>query len=162
MKEITETPLTDREACMTAVLELIKTAERSVSIFSQQLEPNLYDKAEICSLLSTLARTHHQASIRLIAQNTKNAAHNGHCLIRLAQRLSSFVKIRTPNTDEIKKFSSSWLIIDNHSFFQLPNPERYEGTVIENSPNFVAQKLIYFDEAWEHSIPDTNTLRLHI
>jgi hypothetical protein len=44
----------------------------------------------------------------------------------------------------------------------IDNPERYEGSLIENNRLHVRTKLEFFDHAWDNSLPDSNTRRLHI
>jgi hypothetical protein len=154
--------LTDKSECSEAVQQLINSSERVIAIFSQQLEPLLYNHRIVCEQVSQLARKNQYTQVRIIAQQTRSAASSGHCLIQLAQKLSSYVQIRTPNTPELQKFSQSWLIIDDHSMCEISDPERYEGKLIEHDRIYVKKQLDFFDHAWEHSVPDINTRRLSI
>jgi len=154
--------LTGRLDCSEAVLSLIGLAEQHIALFSQNLEPLLYNMPEVCERISSLARKNRHSTIRIIALDTRAAVADGHCLIQLAQRLSSSIQIRVPNTAELQRFSASWLIVDDHSICQIDNPERYEGSLIEHNRLQVKSKLDYFNMAWESCLPDTNSRRLHI
>mgnify|MGYP002630758553 CR=1 FL=1 len=154
--------LTDKSACVEAVADLISQAERHVSIFSQQLEPLLYNQPEICDTLSVLARKNKLSRIRILAQESRSMMAQGHCLISLAQRLSSYVQVRNPSTPELQRFAESWLIIDNHSMCRINNLERYEGKLILLDRLEVKNQLEFFDMAWEHSLPDPNIRQLNI
>lgn len=154
--------LTDRQDCSAAVHHLISAAERQIAIFSQQLEPLLYNHQEVCDQIFQLARKNRYTQVRIIVQQTRSVAAEGHCLIQLAQKLSSYVQIRTPNTAELQRFGQSWLIIDDHSICEISNPERYEGKLIEHDRVYVSTQLDFFDNAWENSVPDANTRRLSI
>ena len=162
MEKTSVTPLNSREECVEAVQRLIDSAQSDICLFSQQLEPLLYNRASICQRLSQLARSHRHSSIRLIAQSTRTVASHGHCLIDLAQRLPSSIQIRIPATEELQHFRESWLIVDNHSILQLDNPERYEGSVIENDRLHVKTQLDFFNHAWDNSEQDQNTRRLSL
>jgi hypothetical protein len=162
MNKTSVKPLTDRQECSEAIHELVAQAELNVAIFSQQLEPLLYNHQDICQRLSELARKNRHSMIRIIAQQTRSAASEGHCLIQLAQKLSSYVQIRTPATPELKRFSQSWLIIDDHSICEINNPDRYEGKLIQNNKLHISQQLEFFNQAWENSEPDIYSRRLHI
>lgn len=162
MENTSVTTLNSRQDCFDAVHHLIQSAQQHIAIFSQQLEPLLYNHAEICDMISALARKNRHSTIRILSLGTQSAASDGHCLINLAQRLSSSIQIRIPTTPELKRFSESWLIVDNHSICQINNPDRYEGSAIENNRLHVKTQLEYFDHAWENSQPDRNTRRLHI
>jgi len=154
--------LNSRNDCVEAVHRLIQSAEQHVAIFSQELEPLLYNHVEICEMLSALARKNRHSSVRIIAQQTKTVASDGHCLIHLAQRLSTYVSIRVPSTPELQRFRESWLITDNHSICEINNPDRYEGKVIEHDRLHVKTQLEFFDHAWENSQPDQHTRRLSL
>lgn len=154
--------LTSRQDCVEAVETLINAAELSIAIFSQQLEPLLYNHSALCEKMSALARKNRHSRIRILAQQTLSASSNGHCLINLSQKLSSYIQIRLPSTMEIQRFSESWLIVDNHSICQISNLERYEGTLIQHDRLHVKTQLEFFDHAWENSLPDQQTRRLHI
>ncbi len=162
MENTSVNTLTSRQECSDAVHRLIEQAELQVAIFSQELEPLLYNHAEICEMLSDLARKNRHSKVRIIAQQTKTVAMDGHCLISLAQRLSSYVSIRIPTTPELQRFRESWLIIDNHSICEINNPDRYEGKVIEHDRLHVKSQLEFFDHAWENSQPDQYTRRLSL
>lgn len=154
--------LTDLQECSDAVVKLIESAQYHVAMFTQKLEPQLFNHRELCEHLLVLARRHRSASVRIIAKETRSAASDGHCLVHLAQNLSSYVSIRSPQTPELQTFSQSWLIVDNHSICEITNPERYEGKLIENDRLHVRNQLEFFDHAWENSEPDIHTRRLHI
>ena len=153
--------LTSVQDCTQAVATLIGQAQQQVALFTQQLEPTLYNHQPICELLSYLARKNRHSRVRILAQQTKGVT-DGHCLIRLAHRLSSSIQIRIPATPELQNYAKSLLIIDNHSMMLIDNPERYEGTLVENNRLHVKSQLEFFDHAWEHSLPDQNTRRLQI
>ncbi len=154
--------LTGKQDCSAAISSVIELAEQHIAIFSQNLEPVLYNSPQICDQISALARKHRHSSIRIIVQDSRSAVADGHCLIQLAQRLSSSIQIRIPATAELGRFAQSWLIIDNHSICQIDNLERYEGSLIENNRLHVKPKLDFFNLAWESCLPDPNSRRLHI
>ena len=162
MENTSVTTLNSRQECADAVHQVINATDRHIAIFSQQLEPLLYNHHDICDTLSRLARKNKRSDVRIIAQQTKSIGADGHCLIHLAQALSSYVNIRIPKTPELQSFAESWLIADDHSIVQITNPERYEGTMIEHDRLHVRKSLEFFNHAWENSEPDMNTRRLHI
>ncbi len=154
--------LTNKLDCSDAIQDIIHSAQQNIAIFSQQLEPLLYNHQDICDAISSLARKSRYSRIRIIALKTQSSASEGHCLINLSQRLPSSIQIRVPVTQELQRFSESWLIADNHSICQISNPDRYEGSLIKNNRLHVKDKLDFFDHAWENSQPDQNTRRLNI
>ena len=154
--------LTNRQECSDAVHEVIGSAQQSIAIFSQNFEPLLYNHQHICDAISSLARKNRHSKVRILVINTHSSASVGHCLITLAQRLTSTIQIRVPTTPELQRFSESWLIADDHTICQINNPDRYEGSLIRENRLHVKPKLEFYDHAWENSLPDQNTRRLSI
>ena len=161
-KESSTRILSDKSECKDAVASMVKQADRHVALFTQQLEPLLYNHSEVCDVLSRLARKNKLSTIRILTLNSRNVMSEGHCLITLAQRLSSFIQIRNPQTPELQRFNESWLIVDDHSMCRITNPDRYEGKLIENNRLEIRNQLEFFNNAWENSSPDTNVRQLNI
>ncbi|MBT3206388.1 MAG: hypothetical protein HOM14_17920 [Gammaproteobacteria bacterium] len=162
MTNTSVTTLLNKQDCSDAVHEVIQSAQQSIAIFSQQLEPLLYNHREICDAMSSLARKNQHSHIRVLVVKTQSISLDGHCLITLAQRIPSSIQIKVPVTAELLRFSESWLIADNHTICQINNPDRYEGSLIKNDRLHVKTKMEFFDHAWENSQPDQNTRRLSI
>jgi hypothetical protein len=133
-----------------------------VYIATQQLEPELYNDAEIHQHLAQLATTNRNTDIRIIAHDTRVASNQGHYLIHLAQKLPSFVQIRTTVTPAHRSFRESWLIADDGGYMRIRNPERFEGYYeIDNK----LECRSYYDdfmEMWEACEPDQNSRRLSL
>ena len=162
IKESSIKTLSDKTECKDAVTSLVHQADRHVALFTQQLEPLLYNHSDICAVLSRLARKNKLSTIRILTLNSRTVMSEGHCLITLAQRLSSFIQIRNPHTPELQRFTESWLIIDDYSMCRITNPDRYEGKLIENNRLEIRSQLDLFNHIWENSLPDPNVRQLNI
>ena len=154
--------LEGRPDCREAAKTLILGAVGRVYIYSQRLETELYNDIEIYEHLSLLATENRNTDIRIVAHDTRVAGNQGHYLIHLAQRLPSFVQIRTTVTREHRNFRESWLIVDDGAFMRIRNPERFEGYY--ELDNKLDCKSYYdeFVEVWEACAPDQNTRRLSL
>lgn len=129
-------------------------------LVTQRLEPELYNHAEIFEHLGSLAASNRNTEIRIIAQDTRVAANQGHFLITLAQKLPSFVQIRSTVTPAHRNFRESWLIADDGAYLRLRSPERYEGYYELDNKLESRSYLKTFVEMWEACEPDQNTRRL--
>ena len=154
--------LDGRSDCQEVAKTLILGSLGRVYIVSQKLEPELYNDAEIYQHLSQLAASNRNTDIRIIAHDTRVSANQGHYLIHLAQRLPSFVQIRTTVTAAHRNFRESWLIADDSAYMRIRNPERFEGYYeIDNK----LECRSYYDdfiEMWEACEQDQNTRRLSL
>ncbi len=162
MNETSSISIDGREDCREAVKTLIMGATGRVYIASQNLEPELYNDAEIARHLSQLATGNRNADIRIVAHDTRVAANRGHCLIHLAQKLPTYAQIRVTVTPEHRNFRESWLIVDNGGYMRIRNPDRYEGYYEIDNRLECRGYHDEFVEIWETCEPDQNTRRLSL
>ncbi|MFA9420026.1 MAG: hypothetical protein ACERLB_07725 [Gammaproteobacteria bacterium] len=141
---------------------LIGTSRQKIYIICESLDATIYSDKEIFDYMSDLAIRNRKTDIRIIAHDTRVASQDGHFLIRLAQKLPTFVEIRTTVMPLDKKFSENWLIIDDRSYMRIRNPLRYEGFFEMDNRLECRILLERFDEIWEASTPDHNTRRLSL
>lgn len=154
--------LDGRDTCKNCANALISNARQRVYLIGQNLEAELYHEQAINDHLTQLATHHRQADIRIIANDTRLASHQGHYLIHLAQKLPSFVQIRITVNPQHRKFSECWLIVDDNAFMRIKNPARYEGYYDTDNKLECKNLTEEFLEIWEASEPDQNTRRLSI
>lgn len=162
MEENSSELLEGRADCRDCARRLIKLASRRVYIITQRLEPELYNDREIFDYLTGLTTTNRKTDIRIITHDTRRAASDGHFLINLAQKLPSFVQIRTTVTRADRQFLESWLIVDDMAYMRLKNPARYEGNFETNNKLECKSYIARFEDMWESCQVDQNTRRLSI
>lgn len=162
MEESSSILLEGKEECREAARTLILGSLGRIYIYSQRLEAEIYNDAEIHQHLMQLASSNRNADIRIIAHDTRVAANQGHYLIHLAQKLPSFAGIRITVTPEHRNFRESWLIADDGAFMRIRNPERFEGYYELDNKLECRSYLEEFLGAWEASEPDQNTRRLSL
>ena len=154
--------LDGRGDCVEAVRALVLGCTRQLHLVTQRLEAELYNHVDIFDHLTALASANRNTEIRIIAQDTRVAANQGHYLIHLAQKLPTYVQIRTTVTPAHRNFRESWLIADNGAYLRLRHPERYEGYYELDNKLECRSYLERFNEIWEASEPDQNTRRLSL
>jgi hypothetical protein len=154
--------LEGRSDCAEAARALVLGCVRRLYLLTQRLEPDLYNHAEIYDHLTALVASNRNAEIHIIAQDTRVAANQGHHLIHLAQKLPTYVQIRTTVTPEHRNFRESWLMADDGAYLRLRNLERYEGYYEIDNKLECRSHLERFEEMWEASEPDQNTRRLSL
>jgi len=146
-----------------AALSLVKQARYSIDIFTQDLDAIIYNNAEFERSIFDLAKKHPNTRIRILVQDAKKAAQNGHCLIRLAQSLTSSVFIHNPSR-EFKKEQSSFMVVDKLGLLYriTGNNQNYRASVNFMSPMRAGKLSDFFDEVWEQSTPDIQTRRIYM
>jgi hypothetical protein len=154
-----ETALENRDA----VVSLVQQASSSISLFSRDLDPRVFDNAEFERALFNLARKHKSTDIRILVQDTSIAIRQGHCLIRLAQKLTSSVFVHNPAKEHSRE-QSTFMIVDNTGMLYRPRSasNSYTAAVNHNAPQRAGELNDYFDEMWERSTPDSQIRRLYL
>lgn len=146
-----------------AAISLVKQAHYSIDIFTQDLDTEIYNHEEFEQSIFDLAKKHPNTRIRILVQDSRKAAQNGHCLIRLAQNLTSSVFIHNPSV-EYKSERSAFMVVDKLGLLHRVSAmdKNYKGSVNFMSPQRAGKLVDFFNEAWDHSTPDMQTRRIYM
>jgi len=142
-----------------AAVALVRQARRSVEIFSRDLDRKLYDQRDFLEALQVLAVNHGQ--IRILVKDSSTAVKNGHRLIPLSQRLTSFIQIRKAPED-YRDYNEAFLIADSTGCSLRRHAERFEGSVHFNAVKTCHDLLTFFNQVWSNSAPDPDLQRLYL
>ncbi len=146
-----------------AAISLAEQARFSLNIFSRDLDPRVLDNAGFERCIFKLAKAHRSTDIRILVHDSSLAVSQGHCLIRLAQQLTSSVHIHN-TAREHKNELSTFIIADGVGLLHRPQStsRNYEATVNFMSPQRAGELRDLFNEMWERSTPDSQIRRLYI
>lgn len=142
-----------------AAVALVRQARRSVDIFSRDLDRRLYDERDFLAALQAVAVNHGQ--IRILVKDATTAVKNGHRLIPLSQRLTSFIEIRKA-AEDYKEYNEAFLVADATGYALRRHADRFEGTVHFNAAKTCRELLTFFNEVWRNSAPDPDLQRLYL
>lgn len=142
-------------------LSMAQQAKRVIQIATRDMDGLLYDNEPFVSALTALAKRHAKAHIDILVWDTMSAVKQGHRLIHLAQRLSSYVQIRRPS-DEHRNYTEALFIVDEVGYMRRNLADRYEGMASFNGPLQARELAKSFTTMWERATPDPQTRRLGI
>ena len=151
------------EENQSAAIEMIRQARYSIDIFTQDLDKEIYNNKEIEISIFNLAKRHPNTRIRILLQDSKKAVQHGHCLIRLAQSLTSSVFIHKPSR-EYKDEQCAFMVVDKVGLMHRITAENrnYNTSIDFMAPRRASKLSDFFTEVWEHSTPDVQTRRLYV
>ncbi len=144
-----------------AALALAQQAKRSLHIYTRDLDPPVFDQQPFIQTLTALATRSRYARILILVQNTEHAVKDGHRLVELSRRLSSFVELRKPHSD-FHEYNQAFLIADEIGLLRRPIADRYNGTLNFKAPMAAREYIGFFNQVWERSESDPNLYQLHI
>ena len=150
-----------REQARRHTLALFSQARHSLCLYSPDLEPWLYDQADIEHACKRFLLTHPRNRLRILLSDPTPAVKQGHRLLKLARRLTSSLQVRTLNA-EYPVQPSAFLVVDHCGLLVRPEPERLAGYALYQSPGKARALRRQFDSAWEHSLshPDLRSFLL--
>ena len=142
---------------------MAENATYSIDIFTQKLDPLLYDNKEFESHIAVLARKHPNSRIRILVKDSNNAVRNSHRLIRLARNMTSSILIRKPSQihqDEQCEF----MVTDTIGILYRINTYQYnyDASVSSYSPQRASQLEAFFNDAWDNAEEDRKVHRLYV
>ena len=144
-----------------AALELIKQCKQKLAIISHELDPLVYDQADLVEAMRQLALKSRNVEIRILVFEPEQIVRKGHKLVDLAGKVSSFIEMRKIAT-EYKSFNEALLVADNSGYLYRESTERYKGKVNFNGKRESKHLLDAFNTMWESAKPDANLRRMHI
>jgi len=144
-----------------AVLALAQQAKRTLHIYTRDLDPPVYDQQPFVQALTALATRSRYSRILILVQNTEHAVKDGHRLVELSRRISSFVELRKPHSD-YREYNQAFLIADEIGLLRRPIADRYNGTLNFKAPLASREHIEFFNQVWERSETDPDLRQLHI
>ncbi|RMG53643.1 MAG: hypothetical protein D6717_10925 [Gammaproteobacteria bacterium] len=153
--------LTRREEIADCTRRLIQEARQEVAIVSRELDPGVYDQAEISDALLRLARTNHHARIRILIRDNRALVKASHRLQHLHQRLTSFLQIRRLGERDMG-FNKAFLVVDRRNWLHQPLADRYEARASTEQPLRGRELQERFEELWTESREDPELRRLSL
>jgi predicted GNAT family N-acyltransferase len=151
-----------RDEALSETLRLLAAAKREVAIYTRDLDAALYDNDAVLDALKQLAIRGRGVAIRILVQEPRTPAQDGHRLIGLAQRLSSVFALRTPVQEEDRQYPSAFLLNDARGYYFRTLGSRYEGEAVNYAPGKHAQLLEFFNQVWERSEPSEELRQLSL
>lgn len=144
-----------------AALEVASIARRSLVILTNDLEPGVLDSPEFLERVKNLALGSRFATIRVLLKDSTRAIRDGHRLLELSRRLSSFVEIRKPHPD-YADIAESFIVADERAVLYRTLGNRWEGIADSDDPMLARDKLKLFNDIWQRSNQDSETRRLGV
>jgi len=148
-----EVQLRGKEEMAWAAQRLALQAQRSVDIFTRDLDAPLYDRLEFLDALRGFALRSQYCKVRILLQELETPQRNDHRLILLYRRLPSRFEIRHVHVDHAEH-PESFLIADRMGYLHRRFFNEYEGTIDFAGKRRAELLGRFFDEVWDKSEAD--------
>jgi hypothetical protein len=130
-----------------AVVEMTGLATRTLSIFTHDLEPEIYDHDDFLETLKRfiLARTF--ARVRVLIVDPRRVIKNGSRFVSMGRRLNSYIEFRNVKP-EFQDHPEAFFIADEHALVYRARAETWGGIADTYEPAVTRIYLSQFDTIW--------------
>lgn len=129
---------------------IVEQVNRSIRIFTRNLDPLIYDRDSIADMIKALAVKSRHSRIEILAFETKRIVSRGHRLVQLARMLSSSIEIRQPEK-QYEKHLQAFTTFDEKAYIYHTHADRYDGVANYNDPRETRELEKLFQEIWARS-----------
>jgi hypothetical protein len=144
-----------------AIEEVARIANRSIVIYTHDLEPSIYDQRSFVDIVKRLVLAKSFARVRVLVANPHKAVKDGHLLVTLGRRLNSYVEFRNVHVDYQGR-TEAYIISDATAIAYRLDASRWEGISDTYSPGVARKYLKEFDEIWAASIQEPELRMIHL
>ena len=132
-------------------------AQRLMSIYTPDLEPDLYDQNAFLEIVKRFVLARRFAKVRVLLSDSGRLLRDNNRFIAMGRRLTSCIDIRpavVPAGQRTAGYPGAYLIADDRAIVYRVHLDRWDGVADLNNPPVARQYLDEFDEIWHASSPD--------
>lgn len=134
-------------------LALLQQASRSLCIYSDDLDPWLYNNRAAQDACTRFLLASPKNRLRILVRDPSRLVREGHRLLALSRKLPSGCQIRKLNPD-YPADEVAFLLADSRALLMRPKPGEPAGYAIYENQGRGRQCQGQFDQAWETSLSD--------
>ncbi len=130
-----------------AVNDVAREATRRVSIFTQDLDPGIYDDPDFLEIITHLVLSQTYSRIRVLIADPSRAVKNGNNFVHLGRRLNTYIEFRHVRED-LRTHAESFCIADETALVYRLQHAKWEGIADTFEPAVAKVYGEMFDEIW--------------
>jgi hypothetical protein len=147
------TVLTTLAEARAAVNKAAGTAQRLISIYTPDLEPDLYDQTAFLEIIKHFVLARSFSKVRVLLVEPSRVMRDSNRFVAMGRRLSSCIDIRYVNGDAPQR-ASAYLIADDRAIVFRMRADTWDGIADFNNPPVAKLYLTEFDTVWNASAPE--------
>lgn len=135
------------------IIEMCRQATQSIRIYSPVLEHKLFDEPQLRDICSALARRNKYTLVEMLLYDSHRVVKNGHCLLEIARRLPSSIRIRVVHP-ELRQQNHEYVLADSAGVIYRHDNEVYDGYANFSDIADGNRLARQFARAWDSSLHD--------
>ena len=129
------------------------SAQRMISIYTPDLEPELYDQSAFLEIIKRFVLSRSFSKVRVLLVDPARVSRDSNRFIAMGRRLSSYIDIRYV-ADHAPQRASAYLIADDHAIVYRLRADTWDGIADFNNTAVAKLYLSEFDGVWNASAPE--------
>jgi hypothetical protein len=146
----TLTVLTTLAEVRSAVNEIAAAAQRLISIYTPDLEPDLYDQSPFLEVIKHFVLTRSFSKVRVLLAEPTRVVRDSNRFVAMGRRLSSCIDIRYA-AEQSQQRASAYLIADDRAIVYRLRADSWDGVADINNTQAARAYLQEFDQVWNAS-----------
>jgi hypothetical protein len=149
----TLTVFTAIDEARAAVNEVAAGAQRLISIYTPDLEPELYETSAFLDIAKRFVLSRTFAKMRVLIWQPMRLVRESNRFIAMGRRLSSYIDLRYAEGGGPRHRASAYIIADDRAIAYRMRPDCWDGVVDVDNPPVAKMHLAEFDAIWAASEP---------
>jgi hypothetical protein len=153
--------LSTKEEVRAAVAEITSLADRTLSILTHDLEPEIYDHDDFLETLKRFILARSFARVRVLIADPVRAMKDGNRFVSMGRRLNSYIEFRNLKP-QYRNHAEAFCIADEHALVYRARAETWDGMSDTYQPAVARRYLNMFDELWQACETEPELRQLHL
>ena len=128
-------------------------AQRLMSIYTPDLEPDLYDQTAFLEIVKHFVLARSFSKVRVLLVEPTRVMRDSNRFVAMGRRLSSCIDIRYVAAQSPQR-ASAYLIADDKAIAYRMRADTWDGIADFNNPPVAKLYLTEFDNVWNASAPE--------
>jgi hypothetical protein len=147
------TVLTSLPEARAAVNTAASAAQRMISIYTPDLEPDLYDQTAFLEIIKRFVLSRSFSKVRVLLVDPARVMRDSNRFVAMGRRLSSYIDIRYV-AGHAPQRASAYLIADDRAIVYRLRADTWDGIADLNNQAVARLYLNEFDSVWNASAPE--------
>lgn len=170
------TVFTSLDEARAAVETAASSAQRMISIYTPDLEPDLYDQSAFLEIIKRFVLSRSFSKVRVLLADPARVVRDSNRFAAMGRRLSSYIDIRhigepqptdrapaperadaTPRQTKdalVDRSAGAYLVADDKAVVYRLRADTWDGIADFNNPSVARLYLTEFDALWARSAPE--------
>lgn len=144
--------LKTRDAVRAQITLLTNQARHEIRLFTPQLDPVLFNTAELMSLLTSFVARDRHNFVHILVEDSDQAVRDNDRIVLLCRRMSDFVHLHRVGEQHIG-LKEMFLAVDHLGYLHQPDLARHDCVSASADTRGTVMLVRRFQEMWERSEP---------